>query len=129
MDKTEQVSILKDIELLKRELKLWTLGMMISGFVLFAGFITYMDSRTQSRLDRIERILDTRLDKMEQAMDTRLDKMEQTFSDRFQLIEKDIKIIEADIKTLLLAQSLPSSSKKKQKTRVPSSHRHKTPSK
>ncbi len=72
MDKTEQAIILKDIELLKRDLKLWTLGMMISGFVLVAGFITYMDSRTQSRLDRMEQAWDTRLDRIEQVLDTRL---------------------------------------------------------
>ena len=68
----------KDLDLLKKELKLWTVGLMISSFVLFAGFITFLDNKTQKRLDR---------------MADRLDRMDQKMSDRFQTIEKDIKTI------------------------------------
>ena len=68
----------KDLDLLKKEPKLWTVGLMISSFVLFAGFITFLDNKTQKRLDR---------------MADRLDRMDQKMSDRFQTIEKDIKTI------------------------------------
>ena len=44
----------KDLELLKKDLKLWTLGVVITGFVLFAGFISYLDNKTSSRLDSME---------------------------------------------------------------------------
>ena len=44
----------KDLELLKKDLKLWTLGVVITGFVLFAGFISYLDSKTSARLDNME---------------------------------------------------------------------------
>ena len=130
VNKTEQkVTItLKDLELLRKDLRLWTLGMMLSGFVLFASFITFLDNRTQARLDRMENSIDARLNRMENSMDARLNRMEQAFNARFQLIEADIKtieadikIIETDIKTLLLASS-PSSVKKK-KQRAPSSRK------
>ncbi len=73
----------RDLELLKKDLKLWTLGVVISGFVLFAGFISYLDSKTSARLDNIE----------------------SRFNERFNRIDERFNRIEADIKTLLLLNS------------------------
>ena len=80
----------KDLELLKKDLKLWTLGVVITGFVLFAGFISYLDSKTSARLDN----------------------MESRFNERFNKIDERFNRIEADIKTLLLLNS-PNSHKTK----------------
>ncbi len=44
---------IKDLDLLKKDLKLWTLGIMITGFVFFAGFISYLDSKTNTRFDEM----------------------------------------------------------------------------
>ena len=86
----EQRSVTKkDLELLTKDLKLWTLGVMISGFVLFAGFISYLDSQTNARLDNMEARSNERFDKIDERFNT----------------------IEADIKTLLLINS-PNSLKK-----------------
>ena len=84
----------KDLELLKKDLKLWTLGVMISGFVLFAGFISYLDSKTSSRLDNIESRFNERFNKIENEIDGRFNKIEERFNR-----------IEEDIKTLLLLNS------------------------
>ena len=93
----EQRSVTKkDLELLTKDLKLWTLGVMISGFVLFAGFISYLDSKTNARLDNMEARTNERFDKI----DERFDKIDERFN-----------TIEADIKTLLLINS-PNSLKK-----------------
>ena len=80
----------KDLELLKKDLKLWTLGVVITGFVLFAGFISYLDSKTNSRLDNID----------------------SRFNERFNKIDERFNRIETDIKTLLLLNS-PNSHKTK----------------
>ncbi len=84
----------KDLELLKKDLKLWTLGVVISGFVLFAGFISYLDSKTNARLDN-----------MESQTSSRLDNIESRFNERFNKIDERFNRIEADIKTLLLLNS------------------------
>ncbi len=98
----------KDLELLKKDLKLWTLGVMISGFILFAGFISYLDSKTSSRLDNIESRFNERFNKIENAIDRRFNKIEE----RFNKIEERFNRIEEDIKTLLLLNSPNSRSNK-----------------
>ena len=94
---TQEYITTKDLELLKRELKLWTVGLMMSSFVLLAGFITFLDNRTQNRLDR----MDDRLDRMEQKIETRF----QTMETRFQAMETRFQAMEKDIKTILLILS------------------------
>ena len=101
---TQEYITIKDLELLKRELKLWTVGLMMSSFVLLAGFITFLDNRTQNRLDR----MDDHLDRMEQKIETRFQTMEtrfQTMETRFQAMETRFQAMEKDIKTILLILS------------------------
>ncbi len=62
----------KDLELLKKDLKLWTLGVVISGFVLFAGFISYLDNKTSRRLENIESRFNERFNRIETDIKTLL---------------------------------------------------------
>ena len=74
---------IKDLELLRKDLKLWTVGVVFSGFFIFTGVIGYLDTKTHTRLDSIE----------------------SRFNERFNKIDERFNRIEADIKTLLLLNS------------------------
>ena len=63
------------LENLRKDLKFWTVKVIITGLLLFGGFISYLDNRTANHLNR----MDVRLDKMDSRLDTiepRLGKMD-----------------------------------------------------
>lgn len=85
---------LKDIELLKKDLKLWVFGVILTVFTLFSGYfswlITHLDNKTRIYVDERFNAIDERFN----AIDERFNKIDERFNR-----------IETDIKTLLLIMS------------------------
>ena len=90
----------KELELVKKSLMVWLGGMIISAFIVFSGYLSwlvlYMDNKNQehasARFDQVS----SQMVQMDKHFERRFEQVDK----RFERVESDIKDIKSDIKEI-----------------------------